>query len=235
MLDTLGTLVEHSNHLECLSLGCIGEFTDHADFLLPKLACLHGTKLQALHISSVKEDPDSYGLIDMPSHLFATFTHLQHLGIDFDYLSNHFLDIFAANNRAAPLKTLIVHVHGIDPQQEKIHNQTWRMLTSRNPTLQVTLNLIHSIDGASRLLDLLQPAMPLATLRMFFCGHLNVAAIHFIAQHMAASFQHLHVVDGMSEMWGPTFYDDGSETDPFVMLAWKCKKLSQFTLIGKLH
>ena len=234
MIDALASVLENATRLEHLSLGCIGELTDHADSLLPILARHHGRKMRALHIESVKEDPDSYGLIELPSHLFAAFSKLEVLGIDYDYLSSQLLETFGASNRNVELKQLVLHVHGIDPQQEKIPNHIWYQLANRNPSLEVTLNLIHSIDGATGMLDLLQPAMPLAHLRMFFCGHLNVAAIHFMAMHMNSQLKTLHIVDGMSEIWGPTFYDDGSDTDPFVMLAWKCHNLAHLTLIGRL-
>jgi len=230
--DTIVTVLETSVGVQHLSLGCIGELTDRADVILYKLSRCHAQKVETVHISSVKEDPDSYGVIDLPCHLFGMLTHLRELGIDYDYMSNHLLDMFSAGNRSQQLQKLIIHVHGIDLNQEKICNRTWQRVVNCNPSLAVTLNLIHSFDGAGNLLDLLQPAMPLSTLRMFFCGQLRVAALNFIAQHMSETFQQLHVVDGMSEAWGPAFYDDGSDTDPFVMLAWKCKKLSHLTVIG---
>ena len=169
----------------------------------------------------------------MPIHTSALFSNLRELGIDYDYLSNHVLDMFSNGNRSQQLHKLVIHVHGMYPNHEKIQNQTWRSLVSRNPSLEVTLNLIHSFDGSAGLLDLLQPCMPLSTLRMFFCGQLKVSAIRFISQHMNNTFKQLQIIDGMSDGWGPTFYDDGSETDPFVMLAWKCKKLTHLTVIGK--
>ena len=233
MCDALLAILDTAVGMQHLSLGCIGELTDRADYILHSLSRRHGQKLETLHISSVKEDPDSYGLIDLPCHLFSTLSHLRELGLDYDYMSNHLLEMLSAGNRTQQLTKLVIHVHGMDANQEKINNQSWRRIVNRNPALRVTLNLIHSFDGAANLLDLLQPAMPLAALRMFFCGQLRVAALDFIAQHMTATFEELHIVDGMSDTWGPAFYDDGNDTDPFVMLVWKCKKLSRITIIGK--
>jgi len=35
---------------------------------------------------------------------------------------------------------------------------------------------------------------------------------------------------------GPIFYDIGvDEQDPFVMMSWRCKKLSSFSVIGLLY
>ena len=227
-------MIRNARHLRHLSLGCIGELIDQMDVLLPLLALHQSSTLEGLHIASVKEDPDSYGIIDFSVEHIRTFHNLNSLGLDYDYLNNDLLLNLAGGNRAK-LEKLIIHVHGIEPDHEKIRNMTWYHLVQANPNLQVTLNLIHSIDGAARLLDILRPDMPLAHLRMFFCQDLNVAAINFIARNNYNTLQSLHIIDGMDD-GQPYHYTMGvgvqDEEDPFVMLAWKCIKLRHFTLIG---
>ena len=214
-------MIRNARHLRHLSLGCIGELTDQMGVLLPLLALHQSSTLEGLHIASVKEDPDSYGIIDFSVEHIRTFHNLNSLGIDYDYLNNDLLLNLAGGNRAK-LEKLIIHVHGIEPDHEKIRNMTW-------------YHLVHSIDGAARLLDILRPDMPLAHLRMFFCQDLNVAAINFIARNNYNTLQSLHIIDGMDD-GQPYHYtmEVGvqDEEDPFVMLAWKCIKLRHFTLIG---
>ncbi len=209
----------------------MGELTDHADYLLPLLAANQATTLEILHISSIKEDPESYGLINLPSNTIHAFRNLRVLGMDYDYITNDLLEGFMQPGRVK-LEKLIIHVHGIEPDHEKITNSTWRHLVKGNPKLEVTLNLLHSIDGVVGMLDLLQPALPLVHLRMFFCQQINVAGINFIAQHHCNTLQSIHIIDGMAN-FQPNSYESDSPEDPFVMLAWKCPNLHSFTLIGK--
>ena len=200
------SVIKSSRKLRHISFGCIADLIDHSDELLSCLAKYQAKSLETLHISSVKEDPDSYGLIDLPVEPFASFSSLEVLGIDYDYLNNYMLLSFCNNNRLVQLQKLVINVHGIEPEHEKITSSTWRHLTNANPNLEVTLNLIHSIDGACGILDILQTAMPLAHLRMFFCQYLNIAGIDFIAQHMSQSLKSIYILDGMAS-YQVSFFD----------------------------
>ena len=229
-LDALEGIIRTARALRHLSLGCVGELTDYSASLVALLATHQGNSLQTLQIASIKEDPNMYGLIDLPTNSFAIFRSLRVLGLDYDYLTVELLNGFAQNNRAK-LERLIVHVHGVEPERASIPNSAWRRVVTYNPNLQVTLNLIHSVDGAAELLDILRPALPLAHLRMFFCEQINVAAVDFISQHNSNTIKSIHIVDGMQEYQINT-YEVDTEEDPFVMLAWKCPNLSSFALIG---
>lgn len=223
-------MVRNPRRLKQLSLGCIGELCDHADEILALLANHQASSLHTLHICSVKEDPDSYGLIELPPAHFEAFHNLHILGIDYDYVTNPLLQAFARPGRV-PLEKLVVHVHGIEPDHEKITNCTWRHLVRACPNLGVTLNFIHSIDGVMSLLDIVQPAMPLAHLRFLFCQQINVAGINFISRFNSKSLKSIHIIDGMQEE-RPNTYETETDEDPFVMLAWQCPNLQEFTLVG---
>ena len=171
--------------------------TDHCDTFIPLLCRYQKASLESLYLCSVKEDPSSYGIIQFPESSLADFTALQHFGLDFDYLTNQLLLSFCVRGQRSGLRRLVVHVHGVDPEHERVTNQTWRQVMSTNSQLRVTLNLIHSIDGVQSLLDILQPAMPLEKLRMFFCQELNVAAIDFISQNLHKTFTTLNIVEGL--------------------------------------
>ena len=190
-------IIWRARRLKSLKLGCITELTDRADQLLPILVQYQSKCLHSLNLCSVKENPDSYGIIHFPEGCLAQLVNLQHLGLDYDYITNGLLLTLCNTNREIGLKELVIHVHGLEQDREKVTNQTWRRAVLANPSLRVTLNLIHSLDGSVNMLDILQPAMPLEKLRMFFCQHVNFAAIDFISQNMSNYFTTLHVMDGM--------------------------------------
>ena len=189
--------IAQTRRLKALRLGCLSDLTDRADQLLPVVVQHHSRSLEALHLCSVKENPDAYGLICVPEECFAHLINLQQLGLDYDYITNSLLLNFCNNNRRMNLQKLVIHVHGLEPERERVTNSTWRYVATANPSLRVTLNLIHSLDGAVDMLTILQPAMPLEKLRMFFCQHINFAAINFISQHMSKFFTSLHIIDGL--------------------------------------
>ena len=214
-------------------MGCLAELTDKTNELLTVLANHQTSSLQIVHLTSVKEDPDSYELIEFPIQQLSLLSRLRVLGVDYDYISKELLDVFLEKGRI-PLDKLVIHVHGVDSTRDQIPNHTWMMLVKANPSFEITLNLIHSSDGASSLLDILCPAMPLAHLRMFFCQQINLAAMGFISQHMGNSLRSIQIVDGMVD-GRPNIYQTAlGEEDPFVMLAWRCPNLTKFTLTGKL-
>ena len=64
--DSLEAIVKNARRLKHLSVGCLEELGDHTTVLLPLLAEHQGATLEVLHVATVKEDPDSYGLIAMP-------------------------------------------------------------------------------------------------------------------------------------------------------------------------
>ena len=190
-------LLRNDNRLRRFSFGCLSDMTDHCDVFLPLLCRYQKESLESLYLCSVKEDPTSYGLIQFPESSIADLTSLQHFGIDFDYLTNQLLMGFCARGRTSQLQRLVIHVHGVDPDREHVTNDTWRQVVNCNPDLRVTLNLMHSLDGAVSLLNILQPCMPLEKLRMFFCQKLNVAAIDFISQNLHKTFTTLSIVEGL--------------------------------------
>ncbi|XP_067665842.1 F-box only protein 33-like [Haliotis asinina] len=229
-LDLIECLIEHTCKLKHLSLGCVEELLVHSSSLLQKLSSKHGSSLQSLHLASVKEDSENYGIIDLSPAKFHNFYLLQSLSLDYDYLTNELLDQFANTDRAK-LQKLCINVHGIEADHERITNDTWRKIRNYSPKLEVTLNLIHSYDGVASLLDIFQPAMPLIHFRQFFCSHVNMASISYISSHYRNSLKTLHIVDGLVDDMS-SLYDNHDMEDPFVMLAWQCQKLEHFTLMG---
>lgn len=208
------------------------ELLEHSNVIVNLLTQHHASTLQSLHLASVKEDSESYGIIDLNANDFCHFTALHSLSLDYDYLTNDLLHIFL-DSKKTKLEVLVINVHGIDADHEVITNETWRRLRNHSPDLEVTLNLIHSFEGVAVLLDILQPSMPLAKFRQMFCSNINIASISFISSHYNNTLKEIHIIDGFIN-GDPNIYEIEADEDPFVMLAWRCPKLEHFTLIGIL-
>lgn len=229
-LNGIETIVQISRRLRHFSLGCVEELLEHSNHLLQLLSKHHSQSLKHLFLASVKEDSENYGIIWLTPDDLRPFYQLTHLSIDYDYLTNSVLESFVDRSRAK-LERLIIHVHGIESTHEKISNATWQMVSAHNPVLEVTINFVHSFDGVESLLDILQPNLPLAHFRQFFCTNLNTAAINYMSTHYRNSLQSVYILDGLMDGY-PVPYISQTDEDPFVMLAWRCNKLQNFSLIG---
>jgi len=229
--EAVKTVIERSRKLKHVSFGCSEDILAHSGSLLESLASGHCGSLEGIHLASVKEDSDNYGIIDLNVDLFGKFHGLKHISLDFDFVDSKLLKAFCRNGKPS-LETVVIHIHGIEPDHEIISNTLWQQFTSYNKKVEVTLNLIHSVTGVQKLVDILKPALPLAHFRQFFCTQISTAAIGLISNQYSRSLKSLHIIDGMA--YGiPAWYDIGNIEDPFVMLAWRCPHLSHFSLIGE--
>ncbi|WAR00960.1 FBX33-like protein [Mya arenaria] len=229
-IDRLENVIQSCRRLKHISLGCSEDLQAHSNALFESLASRHSVSLEALHIASVKEDSENYGIIDLKVDLFQNFSCLKHLSIDFDFVDSRLLAAFCKNGKPG-LEKLVIHVHGIEPDHEIIPNSLWQQFTSYNKNVKVTLNLMHSIAGVQKLVDILKPDLPLQHYRQFFCTQLSTAAIGLMGNQYSRTLKSVHIVDGM-EFGFPAWYNISTNEDPFVMLAWKCPHLSRLTLIG---
>lgn len=186
--------------------------------------------MESLHLASVKEDSENYGIVDLSTCKFQQFLSLRHLSIDYDHLSNDLLEAFSTSH-GNKLESLIINVHGIDSEQEKVRNFSWFNLRKSCPNLEVTVNLVHSYDGVHGLLDILQPDLPLTHFRQMFCTDLNPSAINYFSSHYKDTLKSVYIIDGLNDGY-PVPYFSHMEEDSFVMLAWRCTKLEEFSLIG---
>lgn len=229
-VQKIESIIQTSRRLKHLSLGCSEELLAHCENWIEILSNLHSNSLESLHLASVKEDSENYGIVDLDVSKFQAFTCLKHLSIDYDHLNNEFLHIFSESCRT-PLKSLIIHIHGVGPDHEKVTNASWRHFSSHNAKVEVTINLIHSYTGVSNLLDILKPNIRLTHFRQFFCSNINVPALGLMSGYYSQTLKSVHIVDGLDNGM-PVEYEVTTNEDPFVMMAWRCLKLTQFTLIG---
>lgn len=202
----------------------------HAPGLLPALAQRHAPTLHTLHLASVKEDSQNYGIVDLSPSDLTPFRCLRVLSLDYDYLTADVL-LSVTDPDCAGLRSLLVHVHGVEPDHPHVDNATWRQVRQVCPKLEMHLTLLHSYEGVGVLTSILQPSMPLVALRQYFCSRVSVAAITFLGNQLSHVLRELEVVEGMPG-GNPLYYDTNNPEDPFVMLAWRCSHLTMLRLIG---
>lgn len=229
-LDCIEKLIRTARHLRHFSLGCVEELLVHSPTLLAALAHRHGNTLQTLHLASVKEDSQNYGIVELGPADLAPFRCLQILSLDYDYLTPELL-LSLTEPDHAHLKKLGLHVHGVEADHPHVDEATWRNVRQVCPELEVSLTLLHSYEGVGALTSILQPSMPLVVLRQYFCSRVSVAAICFLGSQMSDELQCVEIIEGMPGR-NPLYYQTYSPEDPFVMLAWRCTKLHTLRLIG---
>lgn len=229
-LDSIETIVKNSRRLKHFSMGFAEELLEHSTIIISLLGRNCSRTLESLHLASIKEDSENYGIIDISASQFQAFEALRHLSIDYDHISNEFLSAFSSGCKNK-LETLVINVHGIDSEHKKVTNHSWRQIRKNCPKLEVTVNLIHSYDGVQGLLDILQPSLPLTCFRQLFCTDLNPSAINYFSSNYKDTLTSVYIIDGLNEGY-PIPYFSHMEEDTFVMLAWRCNKLKQFSLIG---
>ncbi|RXG71744.1 F-box only protein 33 [Armadillidium vulgare] len=214
--ECLQNIITSTKGLKTLTLGCLQDITELADELLPLLGSYHSTTLSTLGLASVKSDPNSYALLHITPEHFASFSAIQVLTVDYDYVNDEFLQVLTKPFKA-PLRRLVLHIHGIDPSHRGTSELAWHNFRNYNQQCSLVLNLLYSYEGVEQLNSgLLRQSMPLSTFRAFFCEWLVDAldnrAWSIFSQHRGE--------------------EQNQPPDPLVMLAWRCKRLIYLSLIG---
>ena len=221
-----------SNRLSQLSLGYVNEFCDYGGVLLSLLAEHQSSSLEVVHVCSIKENPGSYLLYDSPSTSIQRLVHLKELGIDYDYLTNEMMCVLAEPGRLSLYK-LTLNIHRLNPHNHPLTDDMWDNLVKTSPSLKVTLNFIHSIEGAWHIMDIIRPSMPLAHFRLLFSQYVNGDALIHLSQYSNRVLESIYIVDSVDGSLNPHMYSMTGNEDPFVMMAWKCHNLKRLTVIGK--
>ena len=191
------------------------------------------TTLESLHVCSIKQDPTTYPVYHVPSDKILMLTNLRELGIDYDYLTSAMMCALSQPGRLSLYK-LFLNVHRLDPNEEPLSNNLWAKLVETAPSLKVTLNFIHSIEGAWHIMDVLRPSMPVAHIRLIFSQYVNGDALIHLSRYSSQTLESVYIVDSINNSQ-PCMYSMTGDEDPFVMLAWKCHNLKKITILGKLH
>lgn len=101
-------IIETSNRLEALSLGCSEELTANASLILGPLRRHHAKHLTHLSLASIRDDPDYYNLYELDHFIFNSFIRLSILTLDYEFVSDTLLK--ALDNGC--MQRLVIHIHG---------------------------------------------------------------------------------------------------------------------------
>ncbi|BFZ02474.1 hypothetical protein BsWGS_05513 [Bradybaena similaris] len=228
-IESLHLVVKRNRRLLHLSLGCTEILLHNSQEVLNLLIKYHAPYLQSLHLASVKEDSSSYDIPMIGLDRISAFANLRSLSLDYDFLTPKLMSSLASRQRnSIPLSCLYVHVHRVGQQQPS--DIMWKRVVEANPTMEFTLNLVHSPEGLQALLDILRPSMPLTHFRQYFCGDISVASLNIISRHYRSTLRSLTIVEAID--FHPIIYSNYNTEDPFVMLAWRCTRLESLKLIG---
>ncbi|GFS17594.1 F-box only protein 33 [Elysia marginata] len=228
-LESLRQAIKRNRKLVHLSLGFSEVVLINSRDVLNLLVKYHAPYLQSLHLTSVKEDSSSYDLPHLGFDNVSVFSNLQALSLDFDFLTPKLMTSLADRRRGCPpLINLCIHVHRVG--QRQVTDIMWKKFVAANPHLELTMNLVHSIDGLHALLDILKPSMPLVHFRQYFCGDIRVASLNALGLHYPSTLRSLTIIEAIDLQ--PINYDTHNAEDPFVMLAWRCSRLECLKLFG---
>ncbi|GAB1865407.1 F-box only protein 33 [Camponotus japonicus] len=232
LIESIANIIETSNYLEALSLGCSEELIMNMFVILEPLRLHHAKHLTHLSLASVKDDPDYYDFFELDNTIFNSFIRLSVLTLDYEFVSDSLLK--ALDNGC--MQRLVIHVHGWKNDYPGTTNTAWQMFSQKNPQCELRLNLIHSYAGVKVLhTDIFCPAMPLTHLKVLFCENVNNRALLRLSMwysHTLRSLTWIDSIDRVKQM--PATFDpnDPNSPDPLVLVAWKCTKLTKVVFLG---
>lgn len=235
LMDSIVKIIETSNRLEALSLGCIEELAANANIILEPLLLHHAKHLTHLSLASIKDDPDHYELIELEKYVFKSFIRLTVLTLDYDVVN----DALLRSLDSGTMERLVIHVHGWRHDYRGTTNAAWETFVRNNPRCELRLSLIHSYMGVEVLdMHILRPAMPLTHLKILFCETFNIEVLHRLSSWYPPTLKSLIWIDSMDTRINTTRTIRASNSnepdipDPLVLVAWRCTKLVEVMFIG---
>lgn len=224
--------------LQRFSIGGSEDLCQQIPQFLQLLGSVRPEKVTLLGLASVKEDPGNYLICDADPMLFAPFKSLKVLSIDYDILSDVFLDSLEnANN----LQRLIVHIHGVWTGHPATSEEAWMRFKLTHPDCQLRLSFIHAYDEVTRMQhDILRSNMPLSHIKVFFCEHINLEVLNLLSSWYSQTLRSIVWVDSQCDNSQSTSWHlvrrlgdpDANQPDPLVMAAWLCPNLEEIVLLG---
>lgn len=123
LIKSLVKIIETSNRLEALSLGCIEELTASAAMLLEPLRLHHAKHLTTLSLASVRDEPDDYDFLQFDyEFVFSSFVRLSILTLDYEFITDYLLQ--ALDN--GTMERLVIHVHGWNDHYLGTTDSAWQ-------------------------------------------------------------------------------------------------------------
>lgn len=127
LIESIANIIETSNNLEALSLGCTEELIMNMFVILEPLRLHHAKHLTHLSLASVKNDPDYYDFFDLDNTIFNSFIRLSVLTLDYEFVSDTLLK--ALDNGC--MQRLVIHVHGWKNDYPGTTNMAWQMFSQK--------------------------------------------------------------------------------------------------------
>ncbi|XP_067207460.1 F-box only protein 33 isoform X2 [Linepithema humile] len=231
MIRSLVNIIETSNCLEALSLGCMVELIENQFIFLEPLRLHHAKHLTHLSLASVK-DTLEYNDLKIDTSFFNSFVRLSVLTLDYEFVSDTLLK--ALDNGC--MQRLVIHVHSWKESYPGATNRAWQLFVQKNPQCELRLNLIHSYVGVKVLdTDIFCPAMPLTDLKVLFCENVNIRALLRLSEWYSDTLRSVTWVDSINrKQYMPSTFDpnEPNSPDPLVLVAWKCTKLTSMVFLG---
>lgn len=127
LIESIANIIETSNYLEALSLGCSEELIMNMFVILEPLRLHHAKHLTHLSLASVKDDPDYYDFFELDNTIFNSFIRLSVLTLDYEFVSDSLLK--ALDNGC--MQRLVIHVHGWKNDYPGTTNTAWQMFSQK--------------------------------------------------------------------------------------------------------
>lgn len=127
LMEPVANIIETSNYLEVLSLGCTEELIMNMFVILEPLRLHHAKHLTHLSLASVKDDPDYHNFFELDYTIFNSFIRLSVLTLDYEFVSDTLLK--ALDNGC--MQRLVIHVHGWRNDFPGTTNMAWQMFSQK--------------------------------------------------------------------------------------------------------
>lgn len=213
---------------QTLDLGAIEALTYYGqDFLK---AIYKPQEMLELTLCSIKYDPSHYPILELDTTLLQKCAALQVLSLDYDTLSDELLHTI----QVLPLRKFLIVVHGLDREEQHVgvSDAAWANFAMHFTEIDLVLTLLYAYE-AVELLDrrVVGDHMPVTHIRILFCELMNHVALDWMSVTNSTTLRSIYYID--SGFNRHHRYMSGSRgQDPFVMLAWRCKKLEEIVVHG---
>ncbi|XP_033158388.1 F-box only protein 33 [Drosophila mauritiana] len=191
-------------------------------------------ELLQLTLASIKYDPSHYPILSLDSTLLQKCAALQVLSLDYDTLSDELLHTI----QVLPLRKLLIAVHGLDSKEYPDVSETaWSNFSDHFSSIELVLTLVYAYEAIALLQHrVLRRNMPITHVRLLFCEKMNAEALDWMSLHYKETLRSIHYVDApykYSNRMNQTRHASLRQ-DPFVMMAWRCKRLEEIVVHGYL-
>ncbi|KAH8234667.1 hypothetical protein KR032_001533 [Drosophila birchii] len=215
---------------QLLDLGAIEALTYYGHDFLKAMG--KPQELLQLTLASIKYDPSHYPILSIDTTLLQKCAALQVLSLDYDTLSDELLHTI----QVLPLRKLLIAVHGLDSEEQPdVSESAWAHFSAHFANIELVLTLVYAYEAIELLQHrVLRRNMPITHVRLLFCELMNAEALDWMSIHHSETLRSIQYVDSAYKNNGCVDYTRHGymRQDPFVMMAWRCKRLEEIVVHG---